>query len=228
VPELSIVHLYADLLRTYGDRGNVLALTKRAEWRGISVEVHAVEHGDSFPGRAHVVFIGGGSDRAQTLVSEDLKRHASALSSVASSGGVIVGVCGGYQLLGTGYRLPDGTVLEGLGLLDAFTSAGTRRIVGRVWAQAELPDLRTTLEGFENHSGQTVIGPKARPLGTVRRGQGNNGSDRTEGAVQGSIIGTYLHGPVIPLNAAFADWILSRALKRELEPLPDDEVRVQP
>jgi hypothetical protein len=221
-----IAHLYPDLLRTYGDRGNVLALARRAEWRGFSVRVDAVTRGDRLPADADVVFMGGGTDRVQEIIGADLRSRASELRDAAGRGAVVIGVCGGYQFLGHRYVDANGVPIEGLGLLDVETVAGTDRIIGNVRARGALGDATFDLIGFENHGGRTTLGAEAAPLATVPRGRGNNGADGTEGAVQGRVIGSYLHGPVLPVNPGLADAVLSMALAGRLpggrlEPLDD-------
>jgi CobQ-like glutamine amidotransferase family enzyme len=221
-----LAHLYPDLLRTYGDRGNVLALARRAEWRGFAVRVDAVTRGDRVPSEADVVFMGGGTDRVQEIIGADLRSRGSELGDAAARGAVVVGVCGGYQFLGRRYVDANGVPIEGLGLLDAETVAGPDRIIGNVRAHGSLGGAAFELIGFENHGGRTTLGPKATPLATVPRGQGNNGTDGTEGAVQGRVIGSYLHGPVLPVNPGLADAILMMALAGRLadgglEPLDD-------
>jgi CobQ-like glutamine amidotransferase family enzyme len=211
-----IAHLYPDLLRTYGDRGNVLALARRAEWRGFAVRVDAVTRGDHVPSDADVVFMGGGTDRVQEIIGADLRSRAPELADAAARGAVVVGVCGGYQFLGRRYVDANGVPIEGLGLLDVETVAGSDRIIGNVRARGSLGDAAFDLIGFENHGGRTTLGPAATPLATVPRGQGNNGIDGTEGAVQGSVIGSYLHGPVLPVNPGLADAILTTALAGRL------------
>jgi CobQ-like glutamine amidotransferase family enzyme len=224
---MKIVHLYPDLLSTYGDRGNVICLVQRAQWRGIDVTVEAVTRGDTFSADADLIFIGGGQDRAQQLAAPDLLDKAGAIAHAAGNGTVVFAVCGGYQLLGGSYKAADGEV-PGLGLLDAWTQAGSDRFIGNVAARAQLGDGNGVLVGFENHAGRTYLGPRAQPLGRVTNGRGNNGSDGTEGAVQGSIVGTYLHGPVLARNAWLADALLAMALARDgraaasaLQPLDD-------
>jgi CobQ-like glutamine amidotransferase family enzyme len=224
--QVVIAHLYPDLLRTYGARGNVLALARRAEWRGFSVRVDAVTRGDTLPSHADVVFMGGGTDRVQEIIGGDLRSRASELADAVARGTVVVGVCGGYQFLGRRYVDANGVPIEGLGLLDVETVAGPERIIGNVRAHGSLGDAAFDLIGFENHGGRTTLGPKAAPLATVPRGQGNNGVDGTEGAVQGRVIGSYLHGPVLPVNPGLADAILALALGEwltdgRLEPLDD-------
>jgi lipid II isoglutaminyl synthase (glutamine-hydrolysing) len=212
VDKLRIVHLYPDLLRTYGDRGNVMVLAQRARWRDIGAEVIPVSRGEVIP-PCEIVFIGGGSDRIQRAIGTDLLARTTELRDLSVSGTVVFTVCGGYQLLGHEYRLPDGTSLAGMGLLDVTTVAGKTRLIGKVLAR-QLPD-GDDLMGFENHGGRTYLGSSAQPLARVVRGGGNNGSDGTEGAVQGTLIGTYLHGPVLPLNPGLADRLIATALGRE-------------
>lgn len=212
MPRLSIVHLYADLLKTYGDRGNVLTLRNRAAWRGWDAEVVAVGVGERLPEGASVIFLGGGSDRIQGVVVPDLERRRDELAAALSAGAVVLSVCGGYQLMGNSYETAEGAVLAGLGLLDVETRAGEGRLIGNVVAEASPAGPALELVGFENHGGRTFLGPGAEPLAMVVRGHGNNGADRTEGAIQGRVIGTYLHGPVLPLNPGLTDWLLALAL----------------
>lgn len=228
--DLVLVHLYPDLLRTYGDRGNVLALRRRAEWRGFRVDVVATQRGDRLPGPAGLIVIGGGTDRVQGIVGSDLMDRRADLFDAVGRGCIVLGVCGGYQFLGHRYVSADGSEIRGLGLLDVETVAGEDRIIGRVRATARLWGDEFELVGFENHAGRTSLGPNATPLAEVVMGGGNGGDGPTEGAVQASVVGTYLHGPVLPLNPAFADALLGRALMpvtagAPLEPLPDEVER---
>jgi len=223
---LVVAHLYPDLLRTYGDRGNVLALARRAEWRGFEVRVDEVSRGEPIARDTSIVVIGGGSDRAQEIIGPDLLSRRAELSDALAGGALVVGICGGYQLLGHEYVAADGARIEGLGLLDIRTVAGRGRIIGRVHARASLFGATFELFGFENHGGRTRLGAGATPLAAAPRGQGNNGKDHTEGATQDGLVGTYLHGPVLPSNPAFADAILERALApvnggAPLQPLDD-------
>ncbi|MDQ7859403.1 MAG: glutamine amidotransferase [Armatimonadota bacterium] len=229
--DLRICHLYPDLLNLYGDRGNVATLVRRAQWRGLDVHVLEARLGEAVdPGAADLFFIGGGEDRQQRLAAPDLRAvKGSALREAAADGAVVLAVCGGYQLLGHAYRPADGPVLEGLGLLDLETvhpGPGARRLIGNIVVR-DLAGGRL-LVGFENHGGRTRLGSAAAPLGTVVAGFGNNGEDRTEGAVAGTVYGTYLHGPLLPKNAWFADQLIVLALRRRwgdvtLAPLSDAE-----
>jgi lipid II isoglutaminyl synthase (glutamine-hydrolysing) len=226
VPELRVCALYPDLMNIYADRGNLLLLERRCRWRGIGFSVTASGLGDALdPDGADLYYIGGGQDRDQKLCALDLaevKREA--LHRAAGRGAVILAVCGGYQLLGDSYELGEET-LPGVGLVDLVTVRSDEpRLIGNVAIEVELdPGVRRTLAGFENHGGRTQLGPDARPLGRVLQGYGNNGLDGYEGVRRDTVIGTYLHGPLLPKNAWFADWLIRTALGRRepLEPLDD-------
>ena len=225
---LRICALYPTLMNIYADRGNLLMLTRRCEWRGIGVEMTSNGLGQTLdPDGADLYYIGGGQDRDQRLCAADLaevKREA--LHAAAARGAVILAVCGGYQLLGHSYELGDET-LPGVGLVDLHTVRGDGpRLTGNVAIEVALgPGPRRTLAGFENHGGRTILGSAAQPLGRVLRGHGNNGSDRLEGVRAHNVIGTYLHGPLLPKNAWFADWLIATALSlpasEPLAELPD-------
>jgi CobQ-like glutamine amidotransferase family enzyme len=223
--ELTIVHLYPGMLRTYGDRGNLLALKRRLQWRGQAVRIIEVERGDPLPQDPDLIFIGGGSDRMQGELAKELDGRRSEVSAAVRNGSVVLGVCGGYQLLGHSYTDSSGSTLQGMGLLDVTTTAQMPRLIGRVVVDAIYAGQEMTVVGFENHGGRTFLGPHAAPLGRVRRGQGNNGLDGSEGAVQGSVLGTYLHGPLLPSNPSLSDALLSQAFARsggaKLSPLDD-------
>jgi lipid II isoglutaminyl synthase (glutamine-hydrolysing) len=214
---LRIAHLYADEMNIYGDRGNILTLTKRAEWRGIAVDVQAIGRGPS-PDLSEIdlIFWGGGQDRDQELVFTDAAAHkVEAIRGAIGGGAVVLAVCGGYQLLGESYVTADGTRLPGLGLVDLHTVPGAKRNIGNIVIQtSELGLDPPTLVGFENHSGKTYLGAGLQPLGRVLKGAGNNGEDGGEGVVAGNVFGTYLHGSLLPKNPHFADLLLERALAR--------------
>src|SRR6266581_3537077 len=209
--------LYPDLMNIYGDRGNILTLLKRAEWRGL--DARAIDLGR---GAAHgmedvdIFFFGGGQDREQALVYDDLiEIKQEPLEAAVAHGSVVLAVCGGYQLLGHYYQTAEGERFPGIGLIDVRTEAGKKRFIGDVVVQTGFEGMvLDTLVGFENHSGRTFLGPGAQRLGKVLMGKGNNGSDKTEGAVQGNIIGTYLHGSLLPKNPHLADHLIGKALKR--------------
>ncbi len=224
--------LYPDLMNIYGDRGNILTLLKRAEWHGLEPRLTQIERGPTTDlDGVDLFFFGGGQDREQSLIYDDLKEHKQhALENASQTGAQILAVCGGYQLLGHYYVTADGEKLNGIGLLDVTTQAGKRRAIGDVVVEsnADLKLTPRTLVGFENHSGRTFLGAKAKPLGKVLTGSGNNGDDRTEGVVQENIIGTYLHGSLLPKNPHLADYLIRKALIRrgvdagDLRPLDDE------
>lgn len=215
-PKLSILSLYPELLNVYGDRGNVLSLVQRARWHGIEPAVTEAGLGtDVDAGQFDLVVLGGGQDRAQRAIAEDLRRYKGpSLAAAIEEGLPVLAVCAAYQLMGHFYRTADGYEIPGLGIFAVWTEAGKGRLIGDIAVQAELPGCTLTLVGFENHGGRTHLGPGARPLGRVLRGHGNNGTDRTEGVVYRSAIGTYLHGSLLPKNPELADWLLQAALDR--------------
>jgi CobQ-like glutamine amidotransferase family enzyme len=226
---LHLIHLYPDLMSVYGDRGNVLALVRRAEWRGISIQVSQLTIGDNLdPRQADLIFFGGGQDREQAVVSPDfLNQKGEAVRQAVEDGAALLSVCGGYQLLGQSYTTVDGQELTGAGLFDIRSVPGATRHIGNVLIETELDGQRRTLVGFENHSGRTYLGPGVQPLGRTVIGAGNNGEDHTEGAVYKGAIGCYLHGSLLPKNPWLADRLLATALQHlhghrvELEPLDD-------
>jgi len=220
--------LYPDLMNIYGDRGNILTLLKRAEWRGLDAKLIELGRGaESEMLDVDVFFFGGGQDREQALIYDDLRQYKQdSLQRAVGNGAQVLAVCGGYQLLGHYYQTADGERYDGIGLIDVRTEAGKKRFIGDVVVETEIEGLSPrTLVGFENHSGRTFLGAGATPLGKVIQGQGNNGSDRLEGCVQGNIIGTYLHGSLLPKNPQLADHLIGRALSRRdgggLSPLDD-------
>jgi lipid II isoglutaminyl synthase (glutamine-hydrolysing) len=223
---LRVCALYPDLMNIYADRGNLLLLERRCQWRGIGFTVAASGLGDRLdPDGADLYYLGGGQDRDQKLCALDLAEvKRDALHAAAARGAVILAVCGGYQLLGHSYQLGEET-LPGVDLVDLVTvRSEDPRLIGNVAIEVELdPGVRRVLAGFENHGGRTHIGPNATPFGRVLKGYGNNGVDGYEGVRSGNVIGTYLHGPLLPKNAWFADWLIQTALARRepLEPLDD-------
>jgi CobQ-like glutamine amidotransferase family enzyme len=219
--------LYPDLMNIYADRGNLLLLERRCRWRGIGFSLRASGLGEALdPECADLYYIGGGQDRDQRLCALDLAEiKRDALHAVAARGGAILAVCGGYQLLGHSYQLGDET-LPGVGLVDLRTvREDGPRLIGNVAIEVELdPGRPRVLAGFENHGGRTHVGPGSNPLGRVLRGHGNNGRDGYEGIRAGNVIGTYLHGPLLPKNAWFADWLIAAAMgvQSPLSPLDDE------
>jgi CobQ-like glutamine amidotransferase family enzyme len=227
VTELRVCALYPDLMNIYADRGNLLLLERRCRWRGIGFELQSSGLGDELdPDGADLYYIGGGQDRDQRLCALDLAQvKREALHTAADRGAVILAVCGGYQLLGRSYQLDEET-LPGVGLVDLETIRESGpRLIGNVAIEVELePGVRRVLAGFENHGGRTHLGAGEQPLGRVLAGHGNNGTDAHEGVRSGNVIGTYLHGPLLPKNAWFADWLIAAALDRgePLAPLDDE------
>ncbi|MFN0074696.1 MAG: type 1 glutamine amidotransferase [Chloroflexota bacterium] len=226
---LSIGHLYPETMGLYGDRGNIITLMRRCEWRGIDVTVTALRDGDPVDSAAHdILFFGGGADREQSSVGQDLLTvKADGMRAAVELDVVVLAVCGGYQLLGKYFRTLEGEEIPGLGILDAWTIAGTHRAIGNVVVEALTGLPGQTLVGFENHSGQTFLGDGCKPLARVVQGNGNNGKDRTEGAVYRNVYGSYLHGSLLPKNPWFADHLILQALQRRfgvdvsLTPLDD-------
>jgi CobQ-like glutamine amidotransferase family enzyme len=229
VPEhtLRICALYPDLMNIYADRGNLLLLERRCGWRGMGFDITAAGLGEAIDPEAHDLFyLGGGQDRDQLLCAQDLvETKRDALHAAAAAGKVILGVCGGYQLLGHSYAFGKEEV-PGVELVDLRTvrSETGPRLIGNVAIEVQLPgtDRPRVLAGFENHGGRTHLGADERPLGRVLRGHGNTGESGFEGVIRDGVIGTYLHGPLLPKNAWFADWLVQRALGLDdLQPLDD-------
>jgi len=243
---LRVCALYPELLNIYADRGNLLLLRRRCEWREIEFRLSASGLREPLDSAAHdLYYIGGGQDRDQRLCAEDLLEHKrEALHAASARGAVVLGICGGYQLLGHSYAIGQ-DLIEGVGLLDVETVREPGpRLIGNVAIEVSLPGAAATsnhehgfagtphdqhgrrshatariLAGFENHGGRTRLGPDAQPLGRVLRGHGNDGRSGFEGARRGLTIGTYLHGPLLPKNAWFADWLIAKALGVAVEEL---------
>jgi CobQ-like glutamine amidotransferase family enzyme len=228
--KIVVGHLYPDYLNIYADRGNIAVLARRAAWRGHELEVRSVSMGEALqPDEHDLLYVGGGQDREQALVAEDLVTKGHALLAAVANGTALLAVCGGYQLLGRSYRDFHGEDLPGMGLFPLDTVAGETRMIGDVLLECELePGMRRTLAGFENHAGRTTLDPGTEALGRVVAGFGNDGESGWEGCRVGRAIGTYLHGPLLPRNPWFADWLLAQALAHrlgeppKLEPLPDE------
>lgn len=239
---LTIGWLYPDLMSIYGDRGNVIALKERCIWRGIEVEVKKVFVGSSEKevGSCDLLFMGGAQDRQQRLVSDDLKRKSNMILQMVEKGVPGLYICGAFQFLGKYYKEADGTIIEGLGILNLHTiSPGFEkaRLIGNVVVEVDFDyvydkKFSKYLVGFENHGGRTYLGEGVKPIGKVVKGFGNNGEDGWEGAVYKNSFGSYFHGPILPKNPHFTDYLISRALevkygkKIELATL-DDELERQ-
>lgn len=223
---LRLAHLYPELLNLYGDSGNVLVFRRRMEWRGMACDVREVHVGER-PSFADVdiVLIGGGSDREQRIVCGYLQEVREELASFVEDDGVLLAVCGGYQLLGHSYLMGDEEI-KGLSLVDLYTDRGSPRLIGNVVVQSRISPQ--PIVGYENHGGRTHLGTDVEPLGQVLHGYGNDGVSGHEGCLYRNVVGTYVHGPLLPKNPGVADWLISQALERrygtsELEPLDDKE-----
>jgi CobQ-like glutamine amidotransferase family enzyme len=219
---LVLAHLYPAEMNIYGDRGNVLALRKRLEWRGVDLEVVETGPGDRLdPTEVDLIFGGGGQDAGQVVVADDLQKRRQGLLDARDAGVVMLTICGTYQLFGRRFVTATGDELPGIGLFALETTAGESRLIGNVVVESAFGRL----VGFENHGGRTHLDPDQEPLGRVVQGGGNNGTTGEEGAISGSTFGTYLHGPVLPKNPGLADELLRRALRRrgidDLAPLDD-------
>jgi CobQ-like glutamine amidotransferase family enzyme len=229
--KIVVGHLFPEYLNIYADRGNMAVLARRAAWRSHELEVRPLGRGDVVrPGEHDLYYVGGGQDPEQELIAPSLAAMGPALGEAVEAGAAALAVCGGYQLFGRFYRDQSGDELPGVGLLPLHTVAGERRMIGDVLLECELePGERRTLAGFENHAGRTYLDDGAESLGRVLAGFGNDGESGYEGCRAGRVIGTYLHGPLLPRNPWLADWLLAQALAHrtggepsELEPLPDD------
>ncbi|MFL5782387.1 MAG: type 1 glutamine amidotransferase [Thermoleophilaceae bacterium] len=220
---LRVCSLYPELMNIYADRGNIAVLRARCEWRGLGFELAGASLGDPLDPAAHDLFyMGGGQDRDQALVARDMvETKRDALHAAADRGAVVLAVCGGYQLLGSGYEMDDET-LPGVGLVDLRTVREPgERLIGNCAIEADLGAGPQVIAGFENHGGRTYLGAGEKPLGRVLHGHGNNGKDGFEGVRRGNVIGTYLHGPLLPKNVWLADRLIELALGVELAPLDD-------
>jgi len=228
--ELNICHLYPDILNLYGDRGNVLCMRKRLNWRGIEANVEEVSIGQKLEASKYdLLFIGGGQDFEQEVLLPDLRgEKTQELISAIDDGLPVLAICGGYQMLGQYYKTWDGVQCDFTGALNLYTVGSKQRMIGNYMYTCD--ELGTTVVGFENHSGRTKLGSGLSPLGKVIVGYGNNGQDGTEGAHYKNVFGTYSHGPVLPKNPGLCDAILLAALRRkygdaELTPLSDKSER---
>lgn len=206
--------IYPELLGTYGDRGNAVVLVQRARWRGIPAELVEIAAGDPIPDNLDVYIFGGGEDDPMEMAAAGMRSSKAAIERAHRGGAVVLAICGGYQLIGHRYTAFDGEVLEGIGIVDLETNAGSPRLIGEIVVQPLPNDVwgehgpPRALTGFENHGGRTTLGPDVAPLGRVLAGGGNGDGSEVEGVLEERIIGTYLHGPVLPRNPELADRIL--------------------
>src|SRR6476619_2227467 len=207
---INLVHLYPREMSIYGDLGNTRCLASRLRWHGYEAVVQQHHPGHDFPEDAHLVVGGGGQDSGQARVEDDLAHNADRLRALAADGAPMLMICGMYQLFGNAFITVEGTRLPGLGILDVTTQGNAKRMIGPVVLETEFGDV----VGYENHSGSTTLGAGQPAFGTVRSGFGNNGTDHTEGARMNNVIGSYLHGPILPANPALADALIGMAAER--------------
>lgn len=207
--EITILHLYSRDMNIYGDRGNVLTIKKRLEWHGYKPTVIEYNPGDKFPDSVDIIIGGGGQDSGQTKIQSDLKKIGPKLIALADSGTPMLVICGLYQLFGKLFKTNDDKIIHGIGLLDIETVAGSERLIGNITTHS---DQFGIIIGYENHSGQTTLGAGVKPFGTVQCGAGNNLIDSTEGARYKNVIGSYLHGSLLPKNPAIADFLIHKAV----------------
>lgn len=205
---ISVLHLYSNDMNIYGDHGNILTLQRRLEWHGYEPRIIDYNRGDTFPDSVDIIVGGGGQDSGQNKIQEDLLLISNRLHELAKDDTPMLMICGLYQLFGKFFKTTDGDVIEGIGIFDAETHAGPERLIGNITIDSE---LFGKIIGYENHSGQTFLGSGVQPLGNVRVGAGNNGADGLEGALFKNVIGSYLHGPLLPKNPAIADFLINKA-----------------
>ncbi len=206
--KLTILQLYPRDMNIYGDYGNLLVLKRRAEWHGYETEAIGYNPGDTFPQNVDIIIGGGGQDSGQDKIQADLIKIGPDLNGLANDGVPMLVICGLYQLFGRFFKTQDGHVIKGIELLDIETIAGPERLIGNIITHSE--DFGEII-GYENHSGQTFLGKGVRPLGAVMRGAGNNGKDESEGARYNNVIGSYMHGSLLPKNPMIADWMIEQA-----------------
>jgi lipid II isoglutaminyl synthase (glutamine-hydrolysing) len=209
---ITILQLYPKDMNIYGDWGNVLTLKRRLQWHGYKPTLVEYNPGDAFPSNIDIIVGGGGQDSGQDKIQEDLLKIGPKLRQLAQDGTPMLMICGLYQLFGKFFKAQDGHIIEGIGIIDLETHAGPERLIGNIITKS--PDFGDII-GYENHSGQTFLGKKVQPFGRVFRGAGNNGQDDTEGARMHNVIGTYLHGSLLPKNPRLADFLIEKAVMRK-------------
>lgn len=220
---LTILQLYPRDMNIYGDWGNALTLKRRAEWHGYDVELAEYNPGDNFPANVDIIVGGGGQDSGQAKIKDDLPRIAPQLHELAADGAPMLVICGLYQLFGRFFKTKDGIVIPGIGIFNSETHGGPERLIGNIVTES---DEFGQIVGYENHSGLTYLSGDTQPLARVIRGAGNNGQDEFEGARVHNVIGSYLHGSLLPKNPRLADWLLATAAGRkygEFEPSVIDD-----
>lgn len=206
--ELTILQLYPRDMNIYGDWGNVLTIMRRAEWYGYKPKLLEYNPGDAFPDHVDLIIGGGGQDAGQEKITADLQKISPKLHELAESDTPMLMICGLYQLFGKFFKTKDGLVIDGIGIFDIETYGGSERMIGNIVTHS---DEFGDIIGYENHSGQTFLGEGVLPLGTVRKGAGNSGTDDTEGARYRHVLGSYMHGSLLPKNPSIADWLLEKA-----------------
>jgi CobQ-like glutamine amidotransferase family enzyme len=223
---LTLAHLYPELLNIYGDKGNIIAIKKRCEWRDIELEIIEIHPADRINSDVFdMYFIGGGQDQQQIAVADELQSVKEELREAAENYAVFLSICGGYQLLGHYYQPHAGNRIEGISILDAYTVAGNTRYIGNVTVETSIMDSKNTiLTGFENHSGLTYLQGNTKPIGIVKVGNGNNGKDKGEGGFYKNVFGTYLHGSLLPKNPHFTDYLIKLALNKRY----NDNIELKP
>ena len=209
---LNLVWLYARDMNVYGDYGNTLTLKRRIEWHGYKVNVIEYNPGDAFPENADLIIGGGGQDSGQDKIQADILKIGTKLVELADKGVPMLMICGLYQLFGKSFKTSDGHIIQGIGLLDSETIAGPERLIGNIIIEN---DTFGQIVGYENHSGQTFLGKNTKALGKVLKGAGNNSQDESEGAIYKNVIGSYLHGSLLPKNPILADWLIEQAAIRK-------------
>jgi CobQ-like glutamine amidotransferase family enzyme len=215
--EINLVHLYPEILNLYADRGNLLTLQYYTKKMGISLNIKNIGLNEQFPEKCDLIFIGGGQDRDQEQVSDDLMKHQDVISNLVNSEVPVLAVCGGYQLFGKSYRTSKNKTLKGIGIFDCVSVANynknPKRFIGDILINAS--NEIGQIIGFENHAASTFLGSNAKPFGFIKEGFGNNGVDKTEGSIYKNAIGTYLHGPILPRNEKLSLFIIKKALENK-------------
>lgn len=209
---INLLQLYPRDMNIYGDWGNTLVLKRRLEWHGYDVKLLEYNPGDDFPSEVDLIVGGGGQDSGQSKIGQDLLKIGPTLKRLAEDDVPMLMICGLYQQFGHFFKTRDGEIITGIGLLDIETHGGNERMIGNIVTSSDEFGL---IVGYENHSGLTKLGAGVQPLGTVIRGAGNDGKDETEGARYRNVIGTYLHGSLLPKNPSIADWLIEQAATRK-------------